>query len=111
MVALTVIAVALAATIKTVGDATNNAAYLRDKTLAEWVAMNQLMRLRAERAFPDSGQRSGREEMAGREWVWTIQAETFMSDQLRRVEITVRRPEDNEDGRLATLVGLLDQPE
>ncbi len=111
LVALTVIAVALAATIKTTGNATLNAAYLRDKTLADWVAMNQFMDLRARRAFPNAGSASGTAEMAGREWAWHMQVESFMSDQLRRVEITVRRPEDDDDTAQTTLTVLLDQPD
>lgn len=111
LVALTVIAVALAAAIKTTGDAANNAAYMRDKTLAEWVAMNQLMRLRAEQAFPDAGKSHGTVELAGREWRWDREVETYMSDQLRRIEIKVRRPEDDKDSALTTLTGLLGQPD
>ncbi len=40
LVALAVLAIAMAALIKTGGENTRSAAYLRDKTLAQWVAMN-----------------------------------------------------------------------
>ena len=42
MVALTIIAVSMGALIKAVGDSSNNLGYMRDKTLAQWVAGNVL---------------------------------------------------------------------
>ena len=42
LVAMTILAVALGAMIRSTGDAAANVNYLREKTLAAWVAENQI---------------------------------------------------------------------
>ena len=73
LVALLVLALALAAWQLRIANQIDSAAYLRDKTLAQWVAWNQLQYLLlAER----SGQplalapQRGSTPMAGRLWYW-----------------------------------------
>jgi len=71
MVALTIIAIALASLIKASGGHTNSAAYLKSKTLAHYVAMNEVTELQIENAWPDLGTTRKSTEMAGVEWFWT----------------------------------------
>jgi len=71
MVALTIIAIALASLIKASGGHTNSAAYLKSKTLAHYVAMNEVTQLQIENAWPDLGTTRKSTEMAGVEWFWT----------------------------------------
>lgn len=70
MVALTIIAIALAALLNTSGAQANNAAYLKQKTLAHWVAMNEITQLRIEKKLPDLGDKKGSTSMANHEWHW-----------------------------------------
>jgi len=71
MVALTIVAIALASLIKASGGHTNSAAYLKSKTLAHYVAMNEVTQLQIDNAWPDLGTTRKSTEMAGIEWFWT----------------------------------------
>ena len=60
MVALTIIAISLSALLSTSGTQANSAGYLKQKTLAHWVAMNELTQLRVLQQLPDDGERKAR---------------------------------------------------
>jgi general secretion pathway protein I len=70
MVALTIIAISLGALLSTSGAQTNNATYLKQKTLAHWVAVNELTQIRISKEFPDVGDKKGSASMAGHDWYW-----------------------------------------
>ena len=55
MVALTIIAISLGALLSTSGTQANSVAYLKQKTLAHWVAVNELTELRMAKEFPAPG--------------------------------------------------------
>ena len=71
MVALTIVAIALASLIKASGGHTKSAAYLKSKTLAHYVAMNEITQLQINNAWPDLGTTRKSTEMADIEWFWT----------------------------------------
>lgn len=111
LVALAVLAVALAAVIKAVGGYTSNQAYLRDRTLATWVARNVLVEQRVKVAWPDVGEIKGDTEMGGRKWHWVGTVSQTDEEELRRLDVAVR-PFDAEDSQpLAVLSGFLRRPE
>jgi len=112
VVALAVIALALGAAIKATGDAAGASSYLRDKTLAHWVAMNRLTELRVTDAWPDTGTSEGQAQMAGRDWHWEQTVEETSESELRRVELRVGAGEeaDRDDSALALLVGFVGEP-
>jgi len=91
MVALAIIAIALAALIKASGNYTRSAGYLKSKTLAHYVAMNEVSRLQIERAWPDLGTKKDDSEMAGVEWFWTREVNKKMdeSDTIRGIKFSV----------------------
>lgn len=75
LVALFVLVLALGALQLRIGSYIDNAAYLRDKTVANWVALNQLELLRIARRLgvaPPVGNQEGSVGMAGRNWYWTL---------------------------------------
>src|SRR5215207_3143383 len=75
MVALLVLALAMAALQLRIGQTIESAAYLRDKTVAQWVALNQLELLRVATRFgnaPLQQQLTGAANMAGRTWYWVL---------------------------------------
>ncbi len=79
MVALLVLAFAMAALQLRIGQTLDSAAYLRDKTIAQWVALNQLELLRISPRFgnaPLEQQTTGTSTMAGRTWYWAITPQT-----------------------------------
>jgi len=70
LIALAIVALAVGALLGTVTSSASNVIYLKDKTLAEWVALNRLTEIRIAQQMPDKGRRTGNTEMAGMRWQW-----------------------------------------
>jgi general secretion pathway protein I len=103
LVALAVVAIALGAIIKVTAESANSTAYLRDRTLASWVALNQINQLLLNPDWPkDDSAKSGKAEMADREWRWELRVSETSDKDLRRLEVTVRSRDGAEP--LATLI-------
>ena len=101
MVALTIIAIALGSLIKASGNHTNSASYLKSKTLAHYVALNEITQFQIEQKWPDLGSKHGSTEMAGVEWYWSTKikksdiGETIdATGNIRTLAITVYQDED-----------------
>ncbi len=110
LVALAVLAFAMAALIKTGAENARAAAHLRDKTLAQWVAMNVIAEQRLAAKWPSKGTKRGREEMARHEWFWELRTVETFDEDVRRLEVDVRPSEDREQAPLASLVAFLSRP-
>ena len=111
LVALTVLALTMGAVIKAVGGYTGNQAYLRDRTLATWVARNVLVDQQVRDAWPSVGEIKGTTESGGREWRWVGTVSQTDEEDLRRLDVAVR-PVDVEDSEpMAVLSGFLRRPE
>jgi len=90
VVALAVLAVAMGALISGMGRYAANAAVLREKTVALWVAHNRLTEIGLDATWPDTGKSDGDVEMAGAEWRWDVTVAETPDPKVRRVDITVR---------------------
>ena len=111
MVAMTVLALTMGAVIKAVGGYTANQAYLRDRTLADWVARNVLVEQQVKDAWPSVGELKGTAEMGGREWRWIGTVSQTDEQELRRLDVRIR-PIDAEDSEpIAVLSGFLRRPD
>jgi general secretion pathway protein I len=110
MVALAIVALAVPALLFTLDQQIDGSAYLRDRSLAQVVAVNRLGELRlaalAGRRL-EQGAAAGAEEMAGRDWYWRVSSETTEVPDFYRVAITVRDDENDQDPPLFTLVAYL----
>lgn len=107
LVALAVLALALAAGIKAAGSNIDNSAYLRNRTLAHWVAMNKLTEMQVFNKFPATGTTErGSLLLAGSEWYWTVQTtlnKSLVEYEFGVANIQVRHSEDAKQA-LATVV-------
>lgn len=111
LVALGVLALTMAAVIKAVGSYTGNQVYLRDRTLAVWVARNVLAEQQLEAAWPGVGELKGTADMGRREWRWLATVTQTEEAELRRLDVEVQLVDVDEDTRpLAVLSGFLWQP-
>jgi len=110
MVALAVIALGMAAVIKTVTTTTSNTIHLRDKTFAYWVAQNQLAEIELTTGSPKIGFTDGEEELAGLTWYWTRKIDKTEDPDTNRIEVTVRKGKDRSAENYATLVTLFFNP-
>ena len=111
LVALAVLALTMGAVIKAVGDYTGNQAYLRDRTLAVWVARNVLAEQQLESAWPGVGEIQGNSDMGGREWSWLATVTQTEEEELRRLDVEVHMIDDDDSEPLAVLSGFLWQPD
>lgn len=109
LIALAVLAIALAATIKGISSYVSNIAYLKERTLAHWVGMNALTELRTSGRYPGAGEIEGDESMAGREFHWVINVIEVEGGDVRRLEVSVT-PEEDEERPLATFVSYIGKP-
>lgn len=96
MVALAIIAIALASLIKASGNHTNSAAYLKSKTLAHYVAMNEVAKIQIEKAWPDLGTKKDVTDMADTQWFWTREIEKTAdeSGNIRGLKFTIYADEN-----------------
>ncbi|MFQ6021152.1 MAG: type II secretion system minor pseudopilin GspI [Acidiferrobacterales bacterium] len=108
LVALTILAIPLAAITRTVSQAIDTTAALRDRSMALWVAQDRIALHRIRRDWPATRTTTGTSEMAGRTWRWEEKVVTTPVAQLRRIEIEVR--EGDSADVLARLVGFLRDP-
>jgi general secretion pathway protein I len=106
LVALVVVALGLIAAFGQVNQTLTTASRLRDKTIAHWVAMNEMTRLRLKGEFPPTGSRSDEVEMARTTWRYTIKVVKTEMATFRRVDISVSLA-DEPDAVVTTVSGLL----
>jgi general secretion pathway protein I len=111
LVALTVLALTMGAVIKAVGGYTNNQAYLRDRTLATWVARNVLVDQQVKDAWPSVGELKGTTESGGREWRWLATVSQTDEEDLRRLDVEVRMIDAKDSEPIAVLSGFLRRPD
>lgn len=109
LVAVAILAIAMAAIISGMARYTGEAAYLREKTVAIWVAHNRLTEIQLTPAWPDVGESNGDVEMAGQQWKWRVEVKATQDDRLRRIDVHVQLPPQT--GDIATLSGFLSRTE
>ena len=91
MVALVILAVGMSALVRAAGGNANSAAYLKNKTFAQWVAANKINEIRLEHQWPETGSKSGRVFYAGIEWAWKQQTLNTEDSEVRRIEVSVQQ--------------------
>ncbi len=104
MVALTIIAISLGALLSTSGSQASSVGYLKSKTLAHWVAVNELTQIRISKEFPAAGDKKGSTEMANKEWYWTRTTKSTEDKNARQVTFTVYQDKDRKKN-LSSLTG------
>ena len=108
LMALIFIALPLAAITQTISSYVGDAAYLRDKTIAHWVAMNKLTELQISRSWPSvSAKEDGDTLMAEQNWHWKYRVSKTPEADMRRIDIDVYTPGSKEDviTSLTTYIG------
>lgn len=70
LVALAIVALGSAAVMTALGTGAQSSSRLRDRSYAEWVALNRMAEIRVAREWPLAAKESGEESMAGRRWEW-----------------------------------------
>ena len=89
LVALMIVALALAALMSSVSSAARGSEYLRDKTIAQWIAMNRIVDARLNiQKFGSSGDK-GDVDFANRKWRFDTRYFETNNPTIRRVVVRV----------------------
>jgi general secretion pathway protein I len=98
LVAVVVLALAMAAIIGAGVRAADAAGYLREKTLALWVAHNRLTEIELQPVWPALGDSNDDVDMGGIRWRWRVHVKETADQNLRRVDIDVVKSDQAEAG-------------
>ena len=109
LVALSIISIALIASLRVAGGGTNSVGELRARLLAGWVAENILAEQRARGVWLPPGMQHGAERQGGIEFAWREEVTVTPNPQFRRVDVRVFSA-SGETHALAHLVGFVTQP-
>ena len=107
VVAIAIVALGLMAVFRVVHATVNNATYLRDRNFATWIADNRLTEMRLGTELPSVDETEGEVEFAGQSWRWVATVSQTPVDDLRRIDVRVRRSTDAEDSSLAEVSGFV----
>ena len=105
LAALVIVALGMLGVIEAVTQAARNGTYLREKTLAHWIAMNVITERRLQGSQVDVGETSGDLEFANQDWHWTLRVTQTQVESMRRMEVSVRAAEARDGTSLATATG------
>jgi len=91
LIATAVLALALGAFIAAGAHYADYARYIHDKTLAQWVAHNQLVKYQLAREWPSTGTQEDDTDMGRRTWHWRAKIDDSPDPAIRRIDIQVFR--------------------
>jgi general secretion pathway protein I len=110
LIAVAVFAVVAVAVYTRSGDALRQLGDLEDRTLALWLAENELAAMRIARANTDQPMPTGNDTrevtMAGRDWLVSTRIKDTSHPWLRRADVSVAHLEDPDDS-VASLTGFI----
>jgi general secretion pathway protein I len=110
LVALAIVTLGMAAVLGALSSSAGTVSYLRDKTFAQWVALNRIATIRISGQQPATGNTDGDVDYAGVSWHYRQEVVTTDVPGILRIDVKVR-PKDlkttNEDsGWYTTVSGL-----
>ena len=105
LAALVIVSLGMLGVIEAVSQSASNGAYLREKTIAHWVAMNQLSKVRLDTRAPKIDKSSDEVEMASRRWRWTMAVTQTPVQSMRRIDISVAPAEAAKTVSIASVTG------
>lgn len=89
LVAMFVIAIGIGALLNVLGGAASSVGRQREKSFAEWVALNRISEARLEAGPPTTGVTSGETDFAGTKWRWRQEVLDPEIAGILRIEVAV----------------------
>lgn len=105
LVALVIVGMGMMAVFTQLNQSLSAASRLRDKTLANWVAVDRITEIRVTGEYPKVGRREDEVEMANTVWAYAIDV-SQVDENLRRLDVTVSFA-DTPDEILAEVAGFV----
>jgi general secretion pathway protein I len=109
LVALAIVAIGMAAVLGTLSSSATTIGYMRDKTFANWVALNQIATLRVSGQQTPTGNSSGELDFAGRKWHYRQEVTQTQIPGMVRIDVKIRPAEvkaDDDNGWYTTVSGI-----
>jgi len=112
LVALAIVVLGMAAVMGALTSSADTIVYMRDKTFAQWVALNQITTLRLSGQPPPTGGSDGDAQFAGRTWHWHQEVVKTEIPGSERIDVSVRpadspgAADDKDKGWLTTVSGI-----
>ena len=110
LIALVIVALGMSALLETLGSAADTSTWLRDKTFAQWIGLNQLETVRLSGTMPTSGTTDGELDYAGRHWRWRQVVSDLGLPGVFRVDVQVEPAETStvdDQGWMTTVTGAM----
>jgi general secretion pathway protein I len=113
LVALAIVAIGMAAVLGALTSSAGTVLYMRDKTLAQWVALNHIAEQRLQNqagTVPQTGKSDGDVDYAGSKWHWHQEIVATAVQGMVRMDVRVRPSDskaDDDHGWYVTLSGIL----
>lgn len=109
LVALVIVAFGMGALMATLTSAATSVERLRDRSFAEWVALNRISEVRLGKSAPTKGKTSGETQMGGQKWQWTQEIDDANFPSMLRIDVRVSRQgaKASESIELASAQGFL----
>jgi general secretion pathway protein I len=110
LVALAIVAIGMAAVLGTLTSSASTVVYMRDKTLANWVALNHIAEVRLQPQMPQLGKTDGDVDYAGQKWHWQQETVETAVKGMVRMDVHVRPAgikTDEDRGWYVTLSGIM----
>lgn len=89
LVALAILALAMAALVRTAGLEARSVAESRERVQAQWIASNLIAEARIQSIAPAIGSRSGSLEFGDRRWAWRMEVADTGAGSIRRLDVSV----------------------
>lgn len=89
LVALAILAIALAAVLRTTSASINHVDAMRQRLLADWVAQNRLTLHAGRGDWLPTGLQQGEETQAGLKFIWQEKVDSTPNPAFRRIEVSV----------------------
>jgi len=109
MVALLIVALGIVGLFNQIIGISAGTIQMKERTLASWVALNEITRVRISGELPDVGEFDGDVEFASAEYRWQARVSETGVDQLRRIDIDVSYVDDP-DNVIGRATGFLTLP-
>lgn len=109
LVALAIVAIGMSAVMSAISSSAATASYLRDKTFAQWIALNQLAQVRLQSQPPGQGTSEGELDYAGRHWRWQQTVSDLSFPGILRIDVQVQQadtPQEKKAPWIGTVIGV-----
>ncbi|WP_422135886.1 type II secretion system minor pseudopilin GspI [Endozoicomonas sp. ALD040] len=103
LMAMTILAIAGITVLRTSSESLDNSQYLKNKTMARWVADNELVDLYLKDQWPSQTWKKETRELADQTWHVRYRSVRTADDNFRAIQVEVRLDRDEKKAALASL--------